>query len=48
MSRYAPWYVIAWRLIWWLPVQALRVALCITVAAGWGGSDAHRMWEGTQ
>lgn len=36
------------RLLAWPLMQALRVLLCIVVAAGWGVETAHETWRGTR
>jgi hypothetical protein len=45
MSDYAPWYVIAWRLLWWVPLQLARFVLCTITLVGWGPSAARGIWK---
>jgi hypothetical protein len=47
MSNYAPWYQIAWRTLWWIPLQALRVAMVSVAFIGWGKRAAARFWKDT-
>lgn len=48
MSIYAPWYVVAWRLPWFLVAQVARVALVACVFMANGPGNARRMWSETQ
>lgn len=44
MNR-APWYIIAWRCIWVVPLIVFRSFYVATVAIGWGPgttSEIHR------
>lgn len=47
-ERLAPPWAIARRLLAYPVLQVLRVLMCITVAVGWGGSDARDCWRSTR
>lgn len=35
-NPYAPWYVIAWRMVWWVPLKVARELFLLFVLLGWG------------
>lgn len=47
-ERLAPPLTVARRLLAYPVFQMLRVLMCITVAAGWGVSDALDCWRSTR
>lgn len=42
---YAPWYLLLWRLLWWLPAYSLKILFTVVVLIGWGPNAARRAWE---
>jgi hypothetical protein len=48
MKIEVPLYVVAWRLIWFVPVIILRVLLTVAAFCGWGLDSAQRVWEDTK
>lgn len=42
------WYVIVWRLPWWVLAHVLRVMLSLVMLVGWGRHIAVQMWEDTK
>jgi len=47
-ERMAPAHRIARRAVAWPFLHLLRIALCLVVAAGWGGAAAHQTWRNTK
>ena len=47
MSDWAPWYLIAWRVIWFVPSQVCRAAFVLTVTIGWGPRAGADAWNST-
>lgn len=43
-----PWYIIAWRLLWFLPAQALRMLFTLVVGIGFGRRAARDVWRDTR
>lgn len=35
-NPYAPWYVIAWRMVWWVPLKISRELFLLFALLGWG------------
>jgi hypothetical protein len=33
-SLYSPWYAIAWRLVWFIPVYTTLILLCLFIFLG--------------
>lgn len=42
---YVPWYVVAWRLPWWVLAHVTLFALAIITFWGWGPTRALEVWE---
>lgn len=45
---YVPWYVIAWRMVWALPIVICRVLLAACVLCSRGISTAAAIWHETR
>lgn len=45
MSKYFPWYVIAWRLLWCIPTYASLGLLLIFTCIGFGPDTAKAIWR---
>lgn len=41
----APWFVIMWRALWWLPMVASVMLSTLIVAIAFGPRSAKRMWD---
>ncbi len=48
MTEWAPWYVILWRLIWFIPIQFLRILLTACVAICYGENTGRILWYRTR
>lgn len=46
--EYAPWYVIVWRFIWFLPLQVFRFGFLAIAFIGWGRQTAMEAFEDTR
>ena len=40
---YAPWYVVAWRMVWIIPLKIAREAFLLFAMMGWGREIAKKM-----
>lgn len=47
-NHLAPPHVIAWRLIWILPLWLFRMCYLTIVLVGWGPKTFYQMWQDTQ
>jgi hypothetical protein len=45
---WAPWYLIVWRLIWFVPVMLARVLFVLILGIGWGPETASAAWRDTE
>jgi hypothetical protein len=43
-----PWPVIAWRLLWAIPVFAFRLGFVFFIGIGWGPKHAAKAWSATE
>lgn len=41
----APWYSIAWRILWWVPLVASLCLLCLFVLISHGPTAARECWR---
>jgi hypothetical protein len=41
----APWWLIAWRLLWFAPLAVSAVALCLFVFLCYGARAARLVWR---
>ena len=44
---YAAPHVIAWRALWWVPVQAVRSLFTALIFVAYGPKSASRAWRAT-
>lgn len=47
-NYYAPVYVIAWRVIWFIPMQLARIVFCACAAMAWGLDAGKMAWRDTE
>jgi hypothetical protein len=45
MKHWAPWYVIAWRLLWAIPLYASMALFLLFVTVGFGTDMAKQVWQ---
>jgi hypothetical protein len=43
-----PWYVVLWRLPWFIAYHILRVLLCVAAFMLWARRGAVRTWQDTE
>jgi hypothetical protein len=44
----ASWYIIAWRLLWFIPLQLGRALFVISAFMGWGLNHGQSAWDNTR
>ncbi len=42
-STYEPWFVILWRLVWFIPITLTMTAFLIIAVVGWGPEMTRRI-----
>lgn len=47
-GRLAPPHLIAWRLLWLLPIVTARIIFSATIFCGYGPDSAARAWRDTR
>lgn len=47
-DRFAPWYTITRRLLFFIPLYLCRVSLFLVVLCGWGKWAATQVWKDTK
>lgn len=46
--KITPWWVIAWKLLWWPVVKVCLAVTTIAIAIGFGMGSAETFWEETK
>lgn len=47
-NHYAPLHVIAWRIIWFIPMQLARIVFCACAIMAWGWNTGKQAWRDTE
>jgi hypothetical protein len=45
---YVPWWLLSWRIFWYIPMQVFRFMYLSCCLFGWGPKIAKRMFEDTR
>jgi hypothetical protein len=44
-NYYSPWYVIGWRLLWFIPWYVCKCCLVLVTCVAWGPRTAIELWD---